>query len=85
MTNVTYLNKSEEDVLEEMLAQIRQLQVLGEAAEAPPMVGHCAAAMRDDDLQGREILEHLGGQELHEGRGVAIEIMGAGGRPKDRG
>src|SRR5450759_5704134 len=47
----------EEDLLQHVLLQQRLLQLLRQAAEPPPVIGHRAAAMRDQEFQGREILE----------------------------
>src|SRR5215216_793533 len=68
----------EEHVIEKMLGQRRPLHVLGEAAVAAPMIRRRAAAVRDDEFQRRKILEQVGGNELHEGGRVAIDVMGAG-------
>src|SRR3984893_9758421 len=67
------------DVPEQMLFQRRPLQILGDAAIAAPMIRHRAAAMRNDQLQGRKILEQVRGDELHEGGGVAVDVVRAGG------
>ena len=49
----------EEDVLQQVVLQQRLLQLLRQAAEAPPVVGHRAAAVRDDEAQRREVLEQV--------------------------
>jgi hypothetical protein len=49
----------EEDVVQQVVLQQRLLQLLRQAAEAPPVVGHRAAAVRDDELQRREVLEQV--------------------------
>ena len=69
----------EEDVLQQKLAEGRPLHVLRQTAITAPVIGHGPAAMRDDEFQGRKILEQIGGQELHEGGGVAVDVMRAGG------
>src|ERR1700691_743763 len=56
----------EEDVLEELLREQRLLQFLREPAIAAPMIGRGAAAMRTDEAQGREILEQVALDELHD-------------------
>ena len=61
----------EEDVVAQQLFERRPLHVLRETAIAAPVVGHRAAAMRDDEAQRREILEQIAGHELHEGGRVA--------------
>ena len=38
-----------------------------------------AAAMGNQELQGREVLEQIRSQALHEGRGVGIQIVAARG------
>src|SRR5580692_11120795 len=43
------------------------------------MVGNSAATMRDDEFQCGEILKNVGGEELHESGGVAVQIMSARG------
>ena len=62
-----------------MLLQRRPLHVLREAAVAAPVIGHRAAAVRDDELEGGEVLEQVCRDELHEGGGVAVDVVGAGG------
>jgi hypothetical protein len=52
---------------------------VGQAAEAPSVVGDRAAAVRDDQLQVRELLEQVGLEELHEGGGVGVEVVQSGG------
>src|SRR6185437_9215716 len=49
------------------------------AAVTAPVIGDGAAAMWDDQSQRREILEQIRHQELHEGGGVAVDVMAAGG------
>jgi hypothetical protein len=48
------------------------------AAVAAPVVGHGAAAMRDHQAQRREILEQVALQQLHEHRGVGVQVVRAG-------
>ena len=60
------------------LGQFRPAVVEREPAEAAPMERHRAAAMRDDQLELREILEQVGEDELHERHGVGVEIIRAG-------
>src|SRR3712207_6784412 len=67
----------EEDVLEEVLGEERLLHFLGEPPVAAPMERHRAAAVRDDEFQGREIPEQIALDELHEGGRVAVDVMGA--------
>jgi hypothetical protein len=69
----------EDDASEQMFGERRKLHVLRHAAIAAPMIGHRAAAMREDEFEAWEMLEQAGGQELHERRGVAVEIVGARG------
>ena len=40
---------------------------------------HRAAAVRDQELERGEVLEQIALDELHEGRGVGIEVVRAGG------
>ena len=49
----------EEHVVQQMLGERRQLHVLRDAAEPPPVIRHRAAAVRDDELQRREVLEQV--------------------------
>ena len=53
----------------------RTTQLLRQAAVAPPVIGHRATAMGNDEPQRRKILEQIGLDELHEGRRVAVQIM----------
>ena len=46
---------------------------------AAPVVRRGAAAVRDDELERREILEEVRQQELHEGRRVGVDVVRAGG------
>src|SRR5690606_5451591 len=66
-------------VVHHQLAQWRQLEHVGQAAEASPVVGYGAAAVRNDELDGREVLAHGALHQLHEGRGVGAQVVGAGG------
>ncbi len=67
------------DVVQQMFLQQRLLQFLRQTTEAAPVVGHGASAVRDQETQGRKLLEQIGGQALHEGRGVGIEVVRPGG------
>ena len=69
----------EEDVVQQVVLEQRLLHLLRQAAEAPPVVRHRAAAMRDHEAQRREVLEQVRGQALHEGRGVGVQVVRAGG------
>src|SRR5262245_24200276 len=69
----------EEHVLEQVFLERRPLHVEREPAIATPVIGHRAAAMRNDELERREILEQVRRQELHEGGCVAIDVVRAGG------
>ena len=59
--------------------ELRPPVVERQAAIAAPMKRHRAAAVRDDELQRRKILEQVGEDELHERHGVGVEIVRAGG------
>ena len=59
--------------------QQRLLQLLRQAAEASPVVGHRAAAVRDQEAQRRKLLEQVRREALHEGRRVGVQVMRAGG------
>src|SRR3954470_20374645 len=69
----------EEDVLAHDLGKLRLAVVERDAAEAAPVERHRAAAVRDDELQGREVLEQVRQDDLHEHHRVGVEIVGAGG------
>ena len=43
------------------------------------MIRHRAAAMRNHETQGGEVMEQVRGQALHEGGGIRVQIMRAGG------
>ena len=43
------------------------------------MVGHRAAAVRNQEAQGGEVAEQIALQQLHESGGVGVQIMRAGG------
>jgi hypothetical protein len=49
----------EEDVVQQVVLQQRLLQLLRQPAVAAPVVGRGAAAVRDDELQRREVLEQV--------------------------
>src|SRR4029077_12705969 len=44
-------------VVQHEIGQKSELGVLRQTAEAPPVIGHRATAMRNDEFDGREILE----------------------------
>jgi hypothetical protein len=69
----------EEDVVEQVVAQQGLLQLLRQPPVAAPVVGCGAAAVRDDELQRREVLEQVALDELHHGGGVGVDVVGAGG------
>ena len=62
-----------------MVLQQRLFELLRQAPEAAPMVGYGATAMGNQKLERGEIFEQVAGQALHEGGGVSIEVMRAGG------
>jgi len=45
----------------------------------PPMIGNRPAAVRDDESQGRKVGEQVTGQKLHEGGGIGVDVVRAGG------
>ena len=59
--------------------QQRLLQLLRQATVAAPVVRRRAAAVRDDELQGREVLEQVALDQLHERGGVGVDVVRAGG------
>ena len=66
-------------LLQQVLLQQRLLHLLRQPAKTAPVIRHRAAAMRDQELQCRKVLEQIRGQALHECRRVGIEVMRAGG------
>jgi hypothetical protein len=66
-------------IVQQVFPEQRLLQRLRQAAETPPVIGHRAAAMRDQEFQRREVLEKVRGQALHESRGVGVQVMRARG------
>ena len=48
--------------------------------EAADLVGHRAAAVRDDDFQRREILEHVGIDQAEDGDGLLVDEVQRVGR-----
>src|SRR5581483_6378758 len=58
-----------------------------DAAVARELVGHRAAAVGDDDLQRREVVEYARLEELEYGSRVGVDVVGRGGvqRGVDRG
>jgi aminopeptidase N len=69
----------EEDVVHQMGLDRRALLPGRDPAEAPPVVRHGAAAVRDDQPQRREPAEQVAHQQLHEGGGVGVEVVRAEG------
>ena len=67
----------EENILQQVLGEERLLHVLGEAAVAPPVEGDGAAPVGDHEPELGKVLEEVALQQLHERRGVAVEVMGA--------
>ena len=65
----------EEDVVQQMVLQQRLFHLLRQAAEAAPMVGNCAASVRNDEAQRRKILEQVGREALHESSGVGVQVV----------
>ena len=65
----------EQDVAQQMLAERGRLHGLCQSAEASPMIRDRAAAIRDDELRGWEVVKNIGGQQLHEPGGFAVQIM----------
>jgi len=68
----------EEHVLHNVLAQRRPPQHVGEPAVAAPVIRDGAAAVRDNQAQAREVREQVALDELHERRGVGVDVMRAG-------
>ena len=60
------------------LIERRPLVVERKTAIAPPMEWRRAAAVGNDQLQGREILEQVAHDQLHERRGIGVDVVRAG-------
>lgn len=67
----------EEDVLQQVLRQRRAVHALREPAVTAPVVGNGSPAVRQDEPQRGEIPEQVTAQQLHEDRGVPVEVMRA--------
>ena len=68
----------EKHVGHQVVGELRPFHVLRQAAVAPPMIRHRAAAMGDDELERGEVGEQIPGQQLHERRGVTVDVMRPG-------
>ena len=68
-----------ENIVQQVLRQQGLFQLLRQPPEAAPVVRHSTTAMRDQELQGGEVLEQVAGQALHEGRGVGVQVVRASG------
>ena len=68
----------EEHVAHHMLCQRRTLQHVRQAAIAAPMIRNGSAAMGDYETQRRKVAEQIAFDELHEGRGIRVDVMSAG-------
>jgi acyl-CoA dehydrogenase len=67
----------EEDVVHQQGLDRRAVLPGRDAEEPAPVVGHRAAAVRDHEAQRREPAEQVARQQLHEGRGVGVEVVRA--------
>jgi hypothetical protein len=67
----------EEHVVADEIRWPRALHVLREPAVSPPVIWDGPAAVRDDHAQRRKVLEQIGGEELHESRGVCVDVVSA--------
>ena len=63
------------NIVQQQILQKGTLHVLSDTAITAPVVRHSPAAVRDNEFESGEIFEQVAGQELHEGRGVAIYIV----------
>jgi hypothetical protein len=68
-----------EDVVQQVVFEQRLFHFLRQPTEAAPVVRHRAAAVRNDKAQRGEISEQVRGQALHEGGGVRVQVVRAGG------
>ena len=62
-----------------MLLERGTLEHVGEPAVSAPVVGNGPAAVRNDEAQRGKIPEQIALDELHERRGVGVDVMRAGG------
>src|SRR5215467_2654465 len=62
-----------------MLREWRALHVLRKPPVAPPMIGHSATTMRDDEFQSRKITKQVRRKKLHKCTSIGINIVGSGG------
>src|SRR5437588_3289979 len=67
------------DVPKEKFPQRGTLQILRDATITAPMVGDRTAAVRNDELQRREIFKNVGRQKLHKSSRIAVQVMRARG------
>ena len=67
------------NIVEQVLFEQWLFQLLRQAAKASPVVGYGTATVRNQKLQCGKVFEQIAGQALHEGGGVCIQIMRAGG------
>ena len=65
----------EEDVAQDVFFQRWLLHRHRQPPEAAPVVGHGAAAVRNDQPQGGEVGEQVALDQLHEGGGVGVEVV----------
>ena len=67
----------EENVVLDDLDELRPSVVERNPAEAAPVERHRPAAVRDDQLERRKVLEQVGQDELHERHRIGVEVIGA--------
>src|SRR5262249_50421109 len=68
----------EEHVVQQVVLQQRLLEILGDPAIAAPVVGRSPAAVGNDELEARKVLEEVAGDQLHERGRVAADVVAAG-------
>ena len=68
----------EEHVVANEVAERRPLQILRQPAVASPVIRHGAAAVGDHEAKRRKVLEEVRRDELHERRGIGVQVMRAG-------
>src|SRR5262249_15366689 len=68
----------EEDITHHMLLQWWPVEHVRQAAITAPVVGHRPATMGNDEAERRKVPEQITLYELHECRGVGVDIVRTG-------
>jgi hypothetical protein len=67
----------EEHVVRQLIFQRRLLHFLRQTAETSPVIRDCAAPMRNDETQRREVMEEVRREALHERGRIGIQVARA--------